>query len=191
MIRFLLEKFRQAPGPLKQPRLIVADLAEEMYDLASTYVESKRHGADYEAADDVPLRPATDPPASPAEPEEKPAAKAKAAPEKSADEPTLELEERLAKAVAVPGNKRKQEFKVLAILWDAAYREMPPMSAKAVSNHGVKMGLSIRHENVRKVIRMRLEKYIKVHAEGVGSGTIYRYELDDSGAEYFTTTYFD
>ena len=38
MLRFLLEKFREAPGPLKQPRLIVADLAEEVLDLAEHYL---------------------------------------------------------------------------------------------------------------------------------------------------------
>ena len=52
------------------------------------------------------------------------------------------------------------------------------------------MGLSIRHENVRKVIRMRLDKYVDVHAEGVGSGTVYRYRISSDGITYFTTNYF-
>ena len=174
MIRFLIDKFRQAPGPLKQVRLITADLAEEVVDLAEHYIRGRSDFA--ETVDDYPEREPPPPPEPPPDPE--------AQPEK------LEVADRLAKAINTPGNKRKQEFKVLAILWDAREREMGPLSAKAISQHGEKIALKIRHENVRKVIRMRLEKYIKVHTEGVGNGTIYRYELDSRGIKYFETTYF-
>lgn len=174
MIRFLIDKFRQAPGPLKQVRLIAADLAEEVVDLAEHYIKGRSDFA--ETVDDYPEREPAPPPA--------PAP----APEKRSEK--LEVAERLAAAIKTPGNKRKQEFKVLAILWDTRERDMGPMSAKAISQHGEKIDLKIRHENVRKVIRMRLEKYIKVHTEGVGNGTIYRYELDAPGVKYFENTYF-
>lgn len=176
MIRFLIDKFRQAPGPLKQVRLITADLAEEVVDLAEHYIKGRSDFA--ETIDDYSERvpPPDPPPEPPPEPEEQPE--------------TLEVADRLAEAIKTPGNKRKQEFKVLAILWDARERSMGPLSAKSISQHGEKMELKIRHENVRKVIRMRLEKYIKVHTEGVGNGTIYRYEMDTPGVKYFETTYF-
>jgi hypothetical protein len=88
-----------------------------------------------------------------------------------------------------PGNLRKQDFKALAILWDAYGRGMVPLSAKAVSDHGAQIGLAIRHENVRKVIRMRLERYVDYHNEGAGSGTIYRYALNAAGRGHFVDTY--
>jgi hypothetical protein len=187
MVRFLIDKFRRAPGPLKQPRLIVADLAEEIIDLVGTYMDGKRSTADFEdapAASSPAPRPASAPPEPPPAEEEDD--------DPAEPGPSLpDMDPGLLKAMKVPANQRKQEFKVLAILWDARQRDLEPLSAKAVSQHGKKIGLSIRHENVRKVIRMRLEKYIKVHAEGVGSGTIYRYQLAPGGSEYFTSTYFE
>jgi hypothetical protein len=102
---------------------------------------------------------------------------------------TLEVDPRLARAMADAANVRKQDFKVLAILWDAHGRGLVPLSAKAVSDHGVQIGLAIRHENVRKMIRMRLEKYVDYHNEGAGSATIYRYALNAVGREYFDETY--
>ena len=56
MLRFLLDKFRQAPGPLKQTRLIVGDLAEEIIDLASYYVYRKKIGEEkYKKLNETPL----------------------------------------------------------------------------------------------------------------------------------------
>ena len=180
MIKFLLEKFRHAPGPMKQPRLIAADLAEEVLDLLTVYLKREQDtgGTGHHVETAYPAA----------------ASSTAKATERSRTEPDkpesgLELDPRLAKAIETPGNKRKQEFKVLAILWDAQERDSAPMSAKAISQHGIEMGLSIRHENVRKVIRMRLDKYVDVHAEGVGSGTVYRYRISSDGIKYFTTGY--
>ncbi len=186
MIKFLLEKFRQAPGPMKQPRLIVADLAEEAIDLLTVYLKREQDaggtGHHVETAYPAPSSPSKG---------DSDATTEKAGTDPGKTESGLELDPRLATAVEATGNKRKQEFKVLAILWDAKERDIAPMSAKAISQHGIEMGLSIRHENVRKVIRMRLDKYVDVHAEGVGSGTVYRYRISSDGIKYFTTSYFN
>jgi len=194
MIKFVIDKFREAPGPLKQARLIVADLAEEVVDLAEHYIRNR--GDNYEMPDVAPCHtPAESAPSDSAAAPQEPAAeepkpeKAPAKPPEDEPEPLDNVNERLSAAIETPGNKRKQEFKVLAILWDARGRETGPMSAKAISLHGKRLGLAIRHENVRKVIRMRLEKYIRIHTEGVGSGTIYRYEIDQPGVDYFEATY--
>lgn len=197
MIKFVIDKFREAPGPLKQARLIVADLAEEVVDLAGHYL--KNRGNRYEMPDVEPCHtpPAAEPVAGGAAESESPVsgsaepkvAKDQPKPKEAEPEPLEDVVPRLSEAIEAPGNKRKQEFKVLAILWDAQHRELGPLSAKAISQHGRRLGLAIRHENVRKVIRMRLEKYIRIHTEGVGSGTIYRYEIDGPGKAYFETTY--
>jgi hypothetical protein len=192
MIRFLIDKFRQAPGPLKQARLIVSDLAEEVVDLAEHYIKGKSdfaETAEPQTFDDAgPAKPASTEPKGAAARSAKP----KPAPKPAGDDETqkIDVDPKLAAAIETPGNKRKQEFKVLAILWDTRSRKKGPLSAKAISQHGEKIGLKIRHENVRKVIRMRLEKYIKVHTEGMGNGTIYRYEIDTPGLTYFESTYF-
>jgi len=183
MIKFIIEKFRTVPGPLKQPRLIIADLAEEVLDTAAEYV-GKRGRAP---------APAPEPSAGPEAPEppapEPPAAPAPAPAEPPAPRRSLEVDPALAAALDDAANVRKQDFKVLAILWDASQRGLVPLSAKGVADHGEKMGLAIRHENVRKVIRMRLEKYVDYHNEGAGSGTIYRYALNAAGREHFAATH--
>ena len=189
MIKFIIEKFRTAPGPLKQPRLIIADIAEEVLDTALQYMDQRsgdRQDGWAEAGG-----PATSEktPPGPAEAGGSAATGDGAEGGPAAAQRALEVDPRLARAMAEPANLRKQDFKVLAILWDAHNRGLVPLSAKAVSDHGVQIGLAIRHENVRKVIRMRLEKYVDYHNEGAGSATIYRYALNAAGRDHFDETY--
>lgn len=193
MIRFLIDQFRNAPGPLKKPRILTADLAEEVLDLAKHYLGNNDSSTETPCCGSVP------PPPSPPEPVVEtvtptaPAAeKATKAKKPSVDTSSEEIDPRLASAVASPGNAKKQAFKVLAILWDANDKKLGALSAKAISKHGEEiLNLKIRHENVRKVIRMRLENYVNVHAQGVGNGTVYNYEMSDAGLEYFASTYFN
>ncbi len=199
MLRFLLDKFRDAPGPLKQTRLIASDLAEEILDLAEYYISRRKSTCDSNAAPtghappcsgaDAPstetqgsIDRETNPPKAPAN--------GRAKEKKDPGPPrTLDVPEKLATALDIPQNKKKQEFKVLAILWDARQRELGTLSAKAVSEHGAKLGLAIRHENVRKVIRMRLDKQVETRTEQVGSGSIYRYQISPAGTTYFESKY--
>jgi hypothetical protein len=99
------------------------------------------------------------------------------------------VDKRLEAALDNTQNKKKQEFKILAILWDADQRQMGKLTAKSVSDHGEKLGVSIRHENVRKVIRMRLDKHVEIHTEQVGNGNIYKYKLSPLGTDYFENRY--
>jgi hypothetical protein len=196
MIKFIIEKFRTAPGPLKQPRLILADIAEEVLDTALQYVNRRSHdhhddgtrvyGAESTRSVEQDGRVEHGPEV---QAESAPTGKVTGAVAPASPSRTLEVDPRLARATADAANVRKQDFKVLAILWDAYHRDLVPLSAKAVSDHGVQLGLAIRHENVRKVIRMRLEKYVDYHNEGAGSATIYRYALNAVGREYFDETY--
>ena len=39
MLKSLINKFRDTPGPLKQARVIVGDMAEELVDLAEHYIK--------------------------------------------------------------------------------------------------------------------------------------------------------
>ena len=193
MIRFLIDQFRNAPGPLKKPRILAADLAEEILGLAEHYLkkgDSAASVSNYSSsatASSPPPPPATAPVSTPADSvgfsvEETTTGAAPAT--------AVELDPRLNSAIAVPANMRKQEFKVLAILWDAYQKKVGALSAKAISRRGEEeLKVQIRHENVRKVIRMRLENYVRVHAQGVGNGTVYNYELSDAGAEYFESMY--
>ncbi len=194
MLKFLFDKLRQAPGPLKQTRLIVADLAEEVYDLAEYYVKHRLHTDSASpptgrtsSGGNTPPHPMyhTAGPAGNRPPESPPAY----APHRDGREDVLELDARLAAAIGNPSNHKKQEFKVLAILWDAAARNIGTLSGKAISEHGKKLGLSIRHENVRKVIRMRLGKYVTTRREPEGNHTIFRYTISAAGSTYFQTTY--
>lgn len=201
MLRFLIDKLKKAPGPMPQMRLVLGDLAEEVLDLSEHY--AKRLKAR------VPLWPDAGTPEDGSKPKEavypaatiqssqvtpaapRPAAKPKSAAKSASPAPALELSPRLSTAIGKPSYHKKQEFKVLAILWDSKQRELGPLSAKAIAAHGEKIGISIRHENVRKVIRMRLDKHVEVHTEEAGTGSIYRYQISQAGLEYFETTYFN
>ncbi|MBN2343663.1 MAG: hypothetical protein JXX29_21935 [Deltaproteobacteria bacterium] len=195
MIRFLIDQFRSAPGPLKKPRILVADLAEEVLDLAKHYLGKDDPAAPTGYTDSAPP-PSTEPVEAQSAPtpptsEANTAAVSEDAPESTAGL-AAGIDPKLAKAISVSGNARKQAFKVLAILWDANQKNLGALSAKAISKHGEEvLNLQIRHENVRKVIRMRLENYVNVHAQGVGNGTVYNYEMSEAGLNYFASTYFN
>ncbi len=197
MLRFLLDKFKDAPGPLKQTRLIAGDLAEEILDLAEYYIGRRKSTCDGGAAStghappcSVPDAPITEMQGSIDREAKSPKVPAIVREKKDpGPSRTLDVPEKLATALDTPQNKKKQEFKVLAILWDARQRELGTLSAKSVSEHGAKLGLAIRHENVRKVIRMRLDKQVETRTEQVGSGSIYRYQISPAGTTYFESKY--
>ena len=171
MLKFFLDKFRESPGPLKQARLVLGDIIEELADLAGHYF---RRGETGEATANEPRsQPEPTPPRpAPAEPTPRPAPKSrkgpaaskkKAAPKAAAKKRTprppeapprtLDVPPELERALETPANQKKQEFKVLAILWDAHERKLGALSAKELSAHGTALGLVIRHENVRKDMR--------------------------------------
>ena len=208
MIKFFLDKFRETPGPLKQARLVVGDVIEELMDLAGHYLRRKGP-EDAPVPEDMPAvahteAPTPAPPPSKAEP--KPRAKAAPATKKKAsakstatkkkaprapDAParTLDVGPELARALDRPVNQKKQEFKVLAILWDADKRGLGDLSAKALSDHGIQLGLVIRHENVRKVIRMQLSGYVESVQNRTDGGSIYHYRITPKGATQFEEKY--
>ena len=188
MLRFLLDKFKQASGPFKQARLVTGDLAEEMLDLSDYYLKRIRTRLHWTDAASGSSPEATDVPLENLQPQQAP----KPVVTRSATEPftrQLEVSKQLADALDVPQYRKKQEFKVLAILFDAQARGLGQLSAKEVSEHGAQLGLSIRHENVRKVIRMRLDQKVTVQTVVSGSGSIYKYTISEEGAQYFRSKY--
>ena len=183
MIRFFIDVFRNAPGPFKKPRILIADISEELLDL----VKSRLAGPAADTPSPCPDcggRGSTPDSASPSTP-----AVPAAAPDRKTD--TLPaVDPRLRTALASPANLKKQSFKVLAILWDVHCRNPRSLSAKEVSAHGRDaLGLQILHENVRKVIRMKLEPWVTVQTEGKGNSSIYRYVISDEGIRYFEKHY--
>jgi hypothetical protein len=160
----------------------MGDIAEELVEMAETYIAAAQVTEDGETADPV----AGDPPA----PMTPPGATTSApSPEENAGSRTLAVDDDFGQALNHPKNKKKQEFKILAILLDAKNRELKPLSAKETSEHGKKLGLTIRHENVRKVIRMRLDEYVEIMIEDRGNGSIYKYRLSDAGKKYFLSKF--
>jgi hypothetical protein len=184
MLRFFLDKFRESPGPLKQARVIAGDLAEEVLDIAEHYIQRLSHSEESsENASSLNANAAAAP--SPADPA--PASVKKTV--KPALERTLDVSGELAGALDAPSNQKKQEFKVLAILWDAKHRNLGDLSAKQLSEHGEKLGLAIRHENVRKIIRMRLENYVDTLQDSADGTSIYHYHITPAGEQYFKDKY--
>ena len=66
---------------------------------------------------------------------------------------------------------------------------MGNLSAKQLSEHGESLGLAIRHENVRKVIRMRLENNVDIMQNRQQGSPIYNYRITKQGIDYFTEKY--
>jgi hypothetical protein len=197
MIRFFLDKFRDTPGPLQQVRLVAGDLAEEVLDIAEHYLKRLQNGNDSEFdqhnACCSPTSEKTESPhdnSSPKTEREGMSTSTSAPSTARADSgPSVDVPSELAAAIDFPANKKKQEFKILAILWDIHRCQKGPTSAKEVSKYGKKLNLSIRHENVRKVIRMKLDKQVDIKIEEVGNTKIYVYEISGFGIEYFRAKY--
>ncbi len=195
MVRFLLDKFKKSTGPLKDTRQAVGDVFEELLDIADHYIKRFRK-QDSVSSEEIPLSESSAPPFSETDkPAESPnVASAAKSPKRKASEGsepkrTLEIPHALAAAVDTASNRKKQEFKVLAILWDANNRGMGNLSAKQLSDHGSKLGLEIRHENIRKVIRMRLENYVDIHQDRRQGHTLYNYKITQKGAAFFHDKY--
>lgn len=244
MFRFLIQKIKETPGPLKQTRIVLGDLTEEILDLAEYYWKQRRerddeHGCSSwqvppccedagKEGEAEPKTPKSDPepplqvsqeaavvqnappkPQAKAEGQAKPApAPKKVAPpkpqptkpraqkvrpsqpiESHSDVSPLEPMPRLAQAMTDPENLKKQDFKVLGILWDLEQRGMLGMNAHDLSAHGDRIGLVIRHENIRKVIRLRLSDYVETIRFSEDGTSLYRYELTKAGVQYFAKTF--
>jgi hypothetical protein len=180
---------------MKQVRLVAADLAEEILDLAEQYAKQfldkdEGVGVGRSCRPPHPYSPPssekeTENPANPLERQcAEPAVESK--PPWDAQPDTAP---QLRTASANAANRKKQEFKVLAILWDASEHDLSALTAQEISAHGEKLGLSIRHENVRKVIRMRLKKYVVTSRETKGNSTVFHFRLSAAGKEFFVSQY--
>jgi hypothetical protein len=198
MLRFFLEKLRESPGPLKQARIIACDLAEEVVDVTEHYIDRAlartrgvRGGDAPHPHDKAQREPLGTPPEAPR------ASSASGAPPPRAEKPrgrpgpprTLTVSDELSAALDAGTNQRKQAFKVLAILWDANQRGLGDLSAKEISEHGLKLGVRIRHENVRKIIKMRLESYVCTVQEQNNGKSISHYRITAPGEWYFRDKY--
>ena len=192
MLEELLKQFKESPGPLKPTRMIVGDFAEEILDLTKHYLkrfQTTVQGDDSSLSDDFFGAEDEGEPVSEdigQQGEQRTESKTAFEPERS-----LEVSEPFAVALDFPKNKKNQEFKVLAIFYDTSTRGTGPLSAREASNHGKKLGLKIRHENVRKVVRMRLGDYVEILKEERGQGTLNKYRISPKGTDYFSTKYLE
>ena len=192
MLEGLIKQFKETPGLLKPARVVVGDFAQELLDLTKHYMrrfqtsisddDMATSGDLFSFDQDQEKTPSESADQGVRQPEAKPVFE---------PERTLEVSESFASALNFPKNKKNQEFKVLAIFSDAAERNMGSLSAREASNHGKKLGLTIRHENVRKVVRMRLGEYVEILTEERGNGTLNKYRISAPGIEYFFAKYLD
>ncbi len=192
MLEELINQLKETPGPLKPARVVVGDFAQEILDLTKHYIRRFQAsiGSDDTSMDDDFFA------SDESQQQESAAEKDHAAPQtepQPVPEPTrsLDVSDSFATALDFSKNKKNQEFKVLAIFSDAADREMGSLSAREASNHGKKLGLRIRHENVRKVVRMRLGEYVEILTEERGNGTLNKYRISPQGIAYFLSKYVD
>lgn len=187
MLRILTSLIRNAPGPFKGARALAADLVEGLVDVVSPPPEV--------------VPPPPPPPAAPVEPE--PSRQAAGAPPpapvpqpKPAETPKADATPKgkdvgkaFKKAIGRADWVRRQDFKVLAIFWEARRRGMGRLTAKKAASLGSELGLVIRHENVRKVVRTRLADSIETTTVPDSQPPTFEYELTADGAARFEQEY--
>ncbi len=204
MLRIMTSFIRNAPGPLKGARALTADLLEGLADVISPPKDidlpppSESYAPPEPVSSDEPSEAGSEP-AEVAEPavEEKdteavePEATAEEAPEEPEEdaEDGLDLQAAFDNALEKPGWVRRQDFKVLAIYWQARQQEKGPLTAKKASALGAELGLTIRHENIRKVIRTRLDDKIETSTVEGSQPPTFQYEILDEGVEFFEQEY--
>lgn len=177
MLRVVTSMIRNAPGPLKGVRSMTADLLDGLIDKVSPPVEVEQ------------------PPPMDFPQEEKPEVeevvetKSESVEEKPAKESSSDFDKAFDRAMENSSWVRKQDFKVLAIFWKAKRKGMGPMTAKAATQVGSEINLNIRHENIRKVIRTRLEEKIDTTTVPESQPPTFQYELSTAGLEYFESEY--
>ena len=200
MLRIMTSFLRNAPGPLKGARALTADLLEGLADVVSPPKDvdlpppSEPYAPPERVVHDKPSEAGSEPPSA-----EEPTEEAKA-PEAPVDEPVAEttadapepnadLQAAFDKALEKPAWVRKQDFKVLAIYWQAQQQQKGPLTAKKASTLGGELGLTIRHENIRKVIRTRLDDKIESSTVEGSQPPTFQYEILDVGAQFFEQEY--
>ena len=197
MVRFFLNKLKESSGPLKATRQLVADVLEELLDIVDYYLRETTNNTTYPAdaskaaqhsrCEEVPIPGILDISEDKSSPSDESMRKKQA--RRTDLKRTIDVPQDLASALEIASNRKKQEFKVLAILFDADNRGLGNLSAKQLSEHGERLGLAIRHENVRKVIRMRLENYVDIMQNRQQGSPIYNYKITEDGIAYFREKY--
>ena len=193
MLRIVTSLIRNAPGPLRGPRALAADLVEGLIDIVSPPPEVVPPPPPPPRPAEVsPQAPPAPAPAAAAKPEPKKAAAA----EKPAEEPQKEVkgasEDLLGDfktSTSRPDLVRRQDFKVLAIFWESRRRGNGPLTAKKAAALGGELEMTIRHENVRKVVRTRLTDQIQTSTVANSQPPTFEYELTDDGAAFFETEF--
>jgi hypothetical protein len=199
MIRVLTSLIRNAPGPFKGPRALTADFLEGLIDVVSppvdaepapppkpVAVEKRPEPARVSASDAAPQKPAA---------LQKPAAPqpvAGSAPARKGGDGVHRAGDRAAKlreALTRADWLRSQDFKVLAIFFEAHHREMGAITAKGAAKLGAEIGLTIRHENIRKVVRTRLTEWVDTTMVVDSQPPTFQYEINETGVEHFESEY--
>jgi hypothetical protein len=187
MIRFFIDQFRNAPGPFKKSRLLIADISDEIIDMAKAYISPEIEEnvfSETVAQSEVSSKKESKKDSEETSQKEKSNKPQKTKPANTRKNPKFEA------AIKDPKNTKKQQFKVLSILFDVKMKNMGPTTGKDLSKHGKDvLGIIIAPENIRKIIRLKLGDYITIETYGTGTHTAYKYILTNDGEKYFTTTY--
>lgn len=195
MLRVLTSLIRNVPGPFKGPRALTADFLEGLIDVISPPVDAEQAPppspapASEKRAEPAP---ATDGATAPARPspapaphieEERPAISWDGAP------PAGDHARRFKDALTRADWLRSQDFKVLAIFYEANRRGLGPITAKGAAKLGEEIGVTIRHENVRKVVRTRLTEWIDTTMVADSQPPTFQYGMSENGVSHFETEY--
>ena len=77
----------------------------------------------------------------------------------------------------------------MAIFWTAHRQSPKPLTAKKAAKLGSDLGLVIRHENIRKVVRTRLTEKIETSTVPDSQPPTFQYAINEAGVEFFESEY--
>lgn len=198
MLRVLTSLIRNAPGPFRGARALTADFIDGLVDVVSPPVDAEQPvpppgvRADEEGytsqIKDREERSSSRESGKAAGDGDAKEAKSPAAAADSGS-PKGDLEAALKKSIGRKDWVRRQDFKVLAIFWEADRRGLEALTAKKASKLGSEIGVTIRHENIRKVIRTRLTEKIETTTVPDSQPPTFQYEMTSIGKTFFEKEY--
>ena len=180
MLRVFTSIIRNAPGPFKGARSLTADLLEGLADVVSPQEEQPPEPTYPAPVESQPVK-------SGDGAEKVEAVKKATKSEKVKDD----FSEAFKSAISKPAWVRRQDFKVLAIFWESKRRGDGPITAKQASTIGDEIGLKIRHENVRKVVRTRLTEKIETTTVPESQPPTFQYQITAEGQQSFVNDYLE
>lgn len=192
MLRVLTSVIRNAPGPFRGARALTADFIDGLIDVISPPVDAEQpapppSSSAHDGGFDTAAKSREDRSSSTASGDSKEVKPSVTSSDSGQSNDNLEAA--FKKSIGRTDWVRRQDFKVMAIFWEANRRGLDALTAKKAAKLGIEVGLTIRHENIRKVVRTRLNEKIETTTVPDSQPPTFQYEITSQGKTFFEKEY--